>query len=55
MMATSPSPSLLSPVIRMQMKAMTGMENLARLSNMPEITSPWATSDTPIRKLRYIR
>ena len=53
--ATTPSPSLLSPVMRMQMKAMTGIENLARLSNIPEITRPWATSDTLSRKLRYIR
>ena len=35
-----------SPVRRMQAKAMSGIENLARLSNIPEMTRPWATSAT---------
>ncbi len=45
----------LSPVMRMHTKAITGIENLATLSNIPDMTRPFATSPTASRKLRYIR
>ena len=55
MAATGARPSEVSPVMRMHTKAITGIENLATLSNIPEMTRPLATSPTDSRKLRYIR
>ena len=55
MAATGPSPRRRSPVIRTHTNAMTGIENLAMLSNMPDTTMPVATSPVDRRKLRYIR